>query len=118
MMFPTPPRILVARDPVDVRKGIAGLAAICEVHLGEEPLDGTLFVFSNRRRNGLKMIGLDAWGLPDAVQETGDRPIPLAVDGGRPWGHQFGRTGGAAGGNRPDACAPTVSLESAETRCP
>ena len=56
MMFPTPPRILVARDPVDVRKGIAGLAAICEVHLGEEPLDGTLFVFSNRRRNGLKRL--------------------------------------------------------------
>ena len=55
-MFPTPPRILVARDPVDFRKGIAGLAAICEVHLGEEPLDGTLFVFANRRRNGLKML--------------------------------------------------------------
>ena len=55
-MFPTPPRILVARDPVDFRKGIAGLAAICEVHLGEEALDGTLFVFANRRRNGLKML--------------------------------------------------------------
>lgn len=55
-MIPTPPRILVARDPVDFRKGIAGLAAVCEVHLGEEPLDGTLFVFVNRRRNGLKML--------------------------------------------------------------
>ena len=46
----------MARDPVDFRKGIAGLAAICEVHLGEEPLDGTLFVFTNRRRTGLKML--------------------------------------------------------------
>ena len=55
-MIPTPPRILVARDPVDFRKGIAGLAAVCEVHLGEEPLDGTLFVFINRRRNGMKML--------------------------------------------------------------
>ncbi|MCO4748435.1 MAG: IS66 family insertion sequence element accessory protein TnpB [Proteobacteria bacterium] len=55
-MIPVPPRILVARDPVDFRKGIAGLAAVCEVHLGEEPLDGTLFVFANRRRNGLKML--------------------------------------------------------------
>lgn len=55
-MIPVPPRILVARDPVDFRKGIAGLAAVCEVHLGEEPLDGTLFVFSNRRKNGLKML--------------------------------------------------------------
>lgn len=55
-MIPTPPRILVARDPVDFRKGIAGLAAVCEVHLGEEPLDGTLFVFVNRRRDGMKML--------------------------------------------------------------
>ena len=55
-MIPTPPRILVKRDPVDFRKGIAGLAAVCEVHLGESPLDGTLFVFVNRRRNGMKML--------------------------------------------------------------
>ena len=55
-MIPIPPRILLARDPVDFRKGIAGLAAVCEVHLGEEPLDGTLFIFTNRRRNGLKML--------------------------------------------------------------
>ena len=55
-MIPVPRRILVAGDPVDFRKGITGLAAVCEVHLGEEPLDGTLFVFSNRRRNGLKML--------------------------------------------------------------
>ncbi|MEO0601340.1 MAG: IS66 family insertion sequence element accessory protein TnpB [Myxococcota bacterium] len=55
-MIPTPRRILVARDPVDFRKGIAGLAAVCEVHLGEEPLDGTLFVFSSRNRRGLKML--------------------------------------------------------------
>ena len=56
MIVPTPPRILVAREPVDFRKGIAGLAAVCEVHLGEEPLDGTLFVFVNRRRTGMKML--------------------------------------------------------------
>ena len=43
-MIPVPRRILVARDPVDFRKGIAGLAAVCELHLGEQPLDGTLFV--------------------------------------------------------------------------
>ncbi len=55
-MIGVPSRILVARDPIDFRKGIAGLAAVCEVHLGEQPLDGTLFVFSNRRRNGLKML--------------------------------------------------------------
>ena len=55
-MIPTPPRVLLARDPIDLRKGIAGLAAICEVHLGEAPLDGTLFVFSSRDRRGVKML--------------------------------------------------------------
>lgn len=56
MLIPTPPRILVARDPVDFRKSIDGLAAVCEVNLAEQPLDGTLYVFVNRRRNGLKML--------------------------------------------------------------
>lgn len=56
MLIPTPTRILVARDPVDFRKGIAGLAAVCEIELGEQALDGSLFVFVNRRRNGLKAL--------------------------------------------------------------
>lgn len=56
MIVPVPTRILVARDPIDLRKGIAGLAAVCEVHLREAPLDGTLFVFTSRDRRGLKML--------------------------------------------------------------
>ncbi len=56
MLIPTPPRILVARDPVDFRKSIDGLAAVCEVTLQEEPLDGTLYVFTNRRRTATKML--------------------------------------------------------------
>ena len=56
MLIPTPRRILVAREPVDFRKQIDGLAAVCEVHLGEEPLDGTLFVFRNRKGSALKML--------------------------------------------------------------
>ena len=56
MLIPTPRRILVARDPVDFRKSIDGLAAVCEVSLAEEPLDGSLYVFVNRRRNGMKML--------------------------------------------------------------
>lgn len=55
-MIPAPTRILIAREPVDFRKQIDGLAAICQLHLGEQPLDGTLFVFRNRRANALKML--------------------------------------------------------------
>jgi len=56
VLIGTPRRILVAKEPVDFRKSIDGLAAICEVHLGETPLDGTLFVFVNRRRTATKML--------------------------------------------------------------
>lgn len=56
MLIPTPTRILVAREPVDFRKQIDGLAAVCEQVLKEEPLDGTLFLFRNRRGNALKAL--------------------------------------------------------------
>ncbi|MEN8184223.1 MAG: IS66 family insertion sequence element accessory protein TnpB [Myxococcota bacterium] len=46
----------MARDPVDFRRSIDGLAAICEVSLGEQPLDGTMFAFTNRRRNSVKLL--------------------------------------------------------------
>lgn len=41
---------------MDFRKSIDGLAAVCETHLREHPLDGTLYVFTNRRRNAMKML--------------------------------------------------------------
>ncbi len=55
-MIAVPSRILLARDFVDFRKQIDGLAAVCEQQMGEEPLDGTLFVFTNRRRTALKAL--------------------------------------------------------------
>jgi len=56
LLIPTPKRILVARDPVDFRKQLDGLAAVCEVQLSEHPLDGTLFVFRNRRKTAVKLL--------------------------------------------------------------
>jgi len=56
VLIPTPRRILVARDPVDFRKQLDGLAAVCEVQLQEQPLDGTLFVFRNRRKTAVKLL--------------------------------------------------------------
>jgi transposase len=55
-VIPVPARILFARRPVDFRKQIDGLAAVCERELGEEPLDGTLFLFTNRHGNALKAL--------------------------------------------------------------
>lgn len=62
-MIPTPTRILLATSPVDFRKSIDGLAALVELHLRESPLTGTLFVFRNRRGNGLKLLMWSSGGF-------------------------------------------------------
>ena len=51
-----PRRILVAREPVDFRRQINGLAAVVECVLEEPPLDGTLFCFTNKRKDAMKML--------------------------------------------------------------
>ena len=55
-MLSLPSRIVLVREPVDFRKSIDGLAAVCQLNLGEKPLDGSLYVFSNRRRRAVKML--------------------------------------------------------------
>jgi transposase len=56
-------RVFVAVEPCDMRKGFNGLHALVTERLREEPLAGALFVFTNRRRNRLKILFRDATGL-------------------------------------------------------
>ncbi len=56
-------RILVAVEPVDFRKGIDGLAALCRQALSSDPLGGTLFVFCSRRRHAIKCLMYDGQGF-------------------------------------------------------
>src|SRR5207302_3359057 len=56
-------RILLAVQPVDFRKGIDGLIGFCRQRLNENPLLGTLFVFTNRRRTALKLLIYDGQGF-------------------------------------------------------
>jgi transposase len=44
-------RILAYRNPVDLRKSIAGLVGLVKSVLEEDPLSGSVFVFFNRRGN-------------------------------------------------------------------
>ncbi len=68
-MIDVPHRILLARDHVDFRKQIDGLAALCEQQLGEEPLDGTLFLFVNRRKTSIKALIWTHGGFTMVYQE-------------------------------------------------
>lgn len=55
-------RLLLAVEPVDFRKGIDGLVAVCRQRLESDPMAGALFVFANRRRQALKILCYDGQG--------------------------------------------------------
>ena len=56
-------RIFLAVDPVDFRKGIDGLAALCKLVFRSDPFSGHMFVFLNRRRNAIKVLVYDGQGF-------------------------------------------------------
>ena len=56
-------KIFVAIEPVDFRKGIDGLAAVCRQHLKSDPMNGSLFVFCSRRRHAIKCLVYDTQGF-------------------------------------------------------
>jgi transposase len=53
---PASVRIFVATTPVDLRRGLDGLAALTREILSEDPLSGHLFAFRNRRGDRLKIL--------------------------------------------------------------
>jgi len=56
-------RIFLAVAPVDFRKGIDGLAALCRQALSANPLDGAVYVFRNRTGTTLKLLLYDGQGF-------------------------------------------------------
>lgn len=56
-------RIFLAVEPVDFRKGIDGLAAVCRLKLGSDPFSGALFVFRNRRATAMRVLVYDGRGF-------------------------------------------------------
>ena len=65
-------RILVAIEPVDLRKGIDGLAQLCREKLGTDPFSGYLFIFRGRRATAIKLLAFDGHG-------NGGRPMARCV---------------------------------------
>ena len=52
-------KILLAVRPVDFRKGIDGLAAICRNVIDADPFSGYIFAFRNRRGTTIKLLTYD-----------------------------------------------------------
>jgi transposase len=56
-------KVLVAVQPCDMRKGFNGLYGMVTEKLGEDPRQGSLFVFSNRPHTRIKILCWDGTGL-------------------------------------------------------
>src|SRR5437879_277864 len=55
--------ILLACQPVDFRKGVDSLAALCKHELEQDPFSGSLFCFRNRSGTALKLLVYDGLGF-------------------------------------------------------
>lgn len=63
LMLSATQRVLLYRDPVDMRRSFDGLEGLVREQLGEDPLSGTLFVFRNRRGDRMKALLWDQTGF-------------------------------------------------------
>ncbi len=74
-------RVLVATTPVDLRGSFNRLYGLVIDHLKGDPLSGNLFLFTNRRRNRVKILGGTAavcWSAPNASSVANSR-FPSAI---------------------------------------
>jgi transposase len=55
--------LLLAIQPIDFRKGIDALAALCQQQLQQDPFSGTVFVFTNKNRSAIKALIYDGTGF-------------------------------------------------------
>ena len=56
-------KIYIAVQAVDMRKGFEGLYGLVRDHLGQDPLSGHFFLFTNRPHTRLKVLVWDGSGL-------------------------------------------------------
>ena len=56
-------KIYIGVEAIDMRKGFEGLHGLVGDHLGQDPLSGHLFLFTNRTRTRLKALVWDGSGL-------------------------------------------------------
>lgn len=75
-------KVFVALEPCDMRKSFNGLYGLVSERLGEDPRQGALFVFSNRRHTRLKILYWDGTGLWVLIKrlEKGTFAWPKTVD--------------------------------------
>jgi len=75
-------KVYLALEPCDMRKSFNGLWGVAVEVLKEDPLKGAVFIFTNKRRNRIKMLYFDGsgpWVLAKRL-EKGTFFWPKSVD--------------------------------------
>jgi transposase len=83
--FALPALVFLSTRVTDMRKSIDGLCGEVSNYLGFEPMDGSLFVFYNSRRDKLKLLFWDRdgyWVLYKRL-EAGTFQMPVVADGAK-----------------------------------
>ena len=63
LSIPATVPIFLYTRPADLRKGFDGLSGMVRQEFRADPLDGSLFLFVNRRRDRLKILHFDGAGF-------------------------------------------------------
>lgn len=63
LTFPGSLKVFLAMDPADLRKSFTGLWAVTVNVLKDDPSSGSLYVYTNRRHNRVKILYWDGTGL-------------------------------------------------------
>ena len=56
-------KVYLHRDPVDFRYGLNSLSILVEQSMRLNPMDSSLYIFGNRRRDRIKILGWDGSGF-------------------------------------------------------
>lgn len=75
-------KVYLAVEPVDLRQSFNGLYGVTANVMKERPESGALFVFTNKRRNRVKILNYDGTGLWVLIKrlEKGTFSWPKGVD--------------------------------------
>lgn len=78
-------KVYVALEACDMRKSFNGLSELARSGLGLDPLSGAAFLFTNRRRNLIKILYWDGTGYWCVAKrlEKGCYSWPADIEGGR-----------------------------------